>query len=157
MCGQSLCSSCLVEEINVPFCSDAVRVCDQCATRETPQTLAPLSCDPPRLSGDELRGLQEALAARVGGDLVRSDLNLMVRNGVPCGLRATIWPALLRCDACPIHEARAQSPRALELLAHDLPRTFSSHEPTQAPAFMGNSGCAKRSQVFFLFFFANAL
>jgi hypothetical protein len=116
-------------------------VCDKCSLQESTQTLSPLDCPLPRPSGDDLKRWFEALRCRSLFDPLQSELNLLVRQGVPEGLRATVWPVLLCVSeyeasiSVAASSPLVQSAVALELLEHDLPRTFPEHTPTSLPQF----------------------
>ncbi len=91
VCSSCLCWECANRELVVPFSSEVVRVCRPCKDVETRQTLAPLYCEPP-LTDAQFKLWQEVLAQRELMNPLESELNRLVREGVPSGLRATVWP-----------------------------------------------------------------
>lgn len=138
---------------------DAVRVCQACHGSENAASLASLGCEDGRvLSNEDFKVWMECLSARElstmrdrrrrraehplngeeDGEEEEGEATLhgLVRGGVPSGLRATVWPVLLRVSReCPPSEAFEQSPDMLELMEHDVPRTFSSNAMVQTTGF----------------------
>ncbi len=97
--------------------------------------MAALQCDVPLMSDVEFKHWQDMLGQREEMNPLQSELNRLVRIGVPRGLRATVWPVLLRVSKSQSFVPCMQSAHSVELIEHDLPRTFPTREAVQNVAF----------------------